>query len=130
MTVRDPSSQSKFGFWQPDVQGGQFLKNRELGKFSDEDLLMELRHRDRIKHLCATYVEAGWRIRYGSHPPDEYVQRNLGSELGRAIADNVLMGKIKIPGFRIEEGYFLPNSEYEVGKDKKFTFPLNFVVEP
>jgi hypothetical protein len=101
-----------------------------LRQFTDEELLMELRHRNRLKRIEADHIIEGWRIDHKAVPPDEYIKIRLAQEVGRKIGDSVVRKDIKIPGDRVEEGFFTDFPERsDWRKDKKFVFPLNFVVE-
>lgn len=104
--------------------------NEKLAQFTDEELLLELRHRKRLMRLEADYVIEGWRLRMGegAFQPDEYIQINLAKCIGEKIGHSILAGKFKVPGQRVERGSFTMFPDYGE-RDKKFIFPLNFVVE-
>lgn len=105
--------------------------NEKLAQFTDEELLLELRHRERLKRIEADYIIEGWRLRMGegAFPPDEYIQINLAKCIGEKIGHGILAGKFKVPGQRVERGGFQMFTD-PVEPDKKFILPLNFVVEP
>lgn len=107
--------------------------NEKLREFTDEELLMELRRRNRLKRVESNHIIEGWRLALGpnANPPDEYLRIRLAEQVGRRIGEAVVSRTFKIPGDRVEEGFFTEYPERSnFRKDKRFIFPLNFVVEP
>lgn len=104
--------------------------NPLLRHFSDSELLIELTHRKRIRRIEASFIIEGWNLRMGegSFFPDTYVKTQLFKDIGYEIAKSVLRGEFKVPGEKVERGYFKPHG-YEGDPDKKITAGLYFVVE-
>lgn len=96
-------------------------------QFTDEELLMELRHRGRLKRLEGQFIQEGWRKESG--PPEEYIFRRMCREIGDEIGLNVAAKKLKLPGQKVEQGHFLPGPYTSRHLDIKYRVVLNFVVE-
>lgn len=106
-------------------------KAAEFERFTDEELLLEIRRRGRIYRIVAEHVNPGFLIRFGNAPPDDYIWSRLGREIGYQIGDRVAAGLLKLPGVRTEMGFFSESGDDTyIHKDKKFILPLNFIVEP
>lgn len=109
------------------------VKEHLLSQLTDEDLLLELRRRKRLARVQAEYVLEGWRRYLGNEPPKEYILPQLMKQMAHEIGVHLATGHTKIPGMKIEEGYFeIPGrprmKEYHT-KDLRYYIPFNFVVE-
>lgn len=109
------------------------LKSQELKKFSDEDLLLELRLRKRLVRTQAEWVVEGWRIDHDSAPPKEYIIDSLMKAMAYEISRNISGGQTKLPGMKIERGRFempeRPRIDLSFTPDIRYYIPFNFVVE-
>lgn len=94
-----------------------------LDPITDEQLIAEIRRRGRVQRLEASYILEGWKIAQGSSPPDDYIIERLYRQIGHAL----WCKSPRLPGIKIEEGHFIASSYHT--KDRKFTIPINFVVE-
>lgn len=99
---------------------------QELRRFSDEDLLLELRRRKRFMRLeyNAVVPRRISRTCDDLNAPDSYVYPRLFREMGWEISQKYLMGDLKIPGMKREK-----ENETPFGYDERFIIPLNIVVE-
>lgn len=104
------------------------MASKKLKELTDEELLMELRRRGRLRRVVVEQIIPGFRVHMSSCPPDEYMISKMAQEVGYEIGQKLLAGRFKIPGNRIERGKFINNPD--IYQDKKFILPLNFVVEP
>lgn len=104
--------------------------NEKLKEFSDEDLLLELRYRNRLKRVVRDQIVPAHLAERPDGPPDDYMISRLGREIGYEIGQRLAAGEFKVPGHRIERGQFLGGYYPYKEQDKKFILPLNFVVEP
>lgn len=108
-------------------------KEHLLSKLSDEDLLLELRRRKRLARVQAEWVVDGWRRHLGDDPPKEYILPQLMKQMAHEIGVHLATGHTKIPGMKIEEGYFespeRPRMREYHTKDLRYYIPFNFVVE-
>lgn len=100
----------------------------EFERFTDEDLLIELRRRGRTERIVTEHVNPGHLVHYGNAPPDDYVWSLLGREIGYQIGNRIAGGLLRVPGQRTQMGFF-SSQLGEIHKDKKFILPLNFIVE-
>lgn len=110
-------------------QALQIVVEIELRKFSDDDLLLELRRRGRFARVETSHTIEGWRLAFGSAPPREYILKSLFKELGVVISERVIPGQVKIPGMKEEKGFFTDRPRYSGHQDLRYTIPLNFVVD-
>lgn len=103
----------------------QIIVEAELRRFSDEDLLLELRRRKRfarIQYSCV--IPRHITKAEGVNAPDEYVFPRMFSELGRELARSYLGGQLPLPGMKREHENVTPFSYNE-----HFVIPMNIVVE-
>jgi hypothetical protein len=104
-------------------------KSTDFERFTDEELLLEIRRRGRTMRIVTEHITPGYQMRFGEAPPDEYIWPRLGRDIGYQIGERIAAKLLKIPGQRTEMGFFSPQFG-EIHKDKKFILPLNFIVEP
>ena len=103
----------------------QIVVEAELRRFSDEDLLLELRRRKRfarIQYSCV--IPRHITKAEGVNAPDDYVFQRMFSELGRELASKYLGGELPLPGMKRER-----ENETHFTYLEKFTIPMNIVVE-
>ena len=124
--------------FEPNPKDGIFQviegdKEHLLSKLTDEDLLLELRRRKRLARVQSEYVIEGWRRHLGDEPPKEYMLSQLMKQMAYEISSHLATGHTKIPGMKIEEGYFEVPGRPSMGeyhtKDLRYYIPFNFVVE-
>lgn len=96
-------------------------------QFTDEELLLELRRRGRLKRLEGQFIQEGWRKEHG--PPEEYILRRLCRDIGDQIGIEVAAKKFQLIGQKREEGHFLPGPYTSRHLDVRYRIPFNFVVD-
>lgn len=107
----------------------RIVKEQELKKFTDDDLLLELRRRKRLARVEADHVISGMHREFGHEPPRDYILPRMMREAGYEVGTRLLRGEFKIPGMKEEEGYFDDRPRYLGKKDFRYFIPFNFVVE-
>lgn len=103
----------------------QIIVEAELKKFTDDELLLELRRRKRFARIQYSCIVPRYITEAeGVNAPDEYVFPRMFSELGRELARSYLVGELPLPGMKRERENVTPFSYNE-----RFIIPMNIVVE-
>ena len=105
----------------------QDLVSELTQQFTDEELLLELRRRGRLKTLMGEFVQEGCREEHC--PPEEYILRRLCRDIGDQIGIEVAAKKFQLIGQKREEGHFIPGPYTSRHLGVRYTVPFNFVVD-